>query len=191
MALSNLTDIANYALNSINAGSIMSIDSNDRAAGICKKYIDLAFIQTLSEGEYTSTLRRATLSKRDDMTRPDYTYCYYLPEDYVKALALETGAEFEIEAGALFTNDYEARLLYVARLQNLAQYQPFILDCVALNLASMICVELKGDSNLSAQMIAQLRLMVRRAKGHDRSERNGRKGRPATWSSWNSATEEW
>ncbi len=191
MPISSLTDVANYALNNLNAGSIMSIDENGRVAGICKKYIDLAFFQALSDGEFSSTRRRKTLQLRTDLSRPDYQYCYYLPTNYVKALSLESGADFEIEALALFTNDVDPVLLYIEKLQNLGQYQPFVLDVVALTLATLICVEIKADANLLIIANANLKQMTKRAKIHDRSERNGQKSRPKSWTDWQTAVDDW
>lgn len=185
MAINNTTDIANYALNSINAGSIMSIDTPDRVSGICKKYVDLALIQTISEGEYSSTKFRASLTLNPSSSRPDYLYCYYLPLDYVKGHSLESGEDYEIEAKSLFTNDDAPVLLYFRKMSNYGLYQPFVLDVVALTLATMICMEVKGDSNTLSNTIQQVKLMTRRAKAHDRSERNGAKKNPTNWSSFN------
>lgn len=81
------TDLANLALHSINAGSISNIDSTDRVSSICKKYIDLAILQTISDGEYSITVKRADLAMNANSI-PDYAYCYDLPRDYVKGREL-------------------------------------------------------------------------------------------------------
>ena len=185
MAIVTLTDLANYALNKINAGSIVSIDGTDRTATICKRYIDLAMIQAISDGEFTSAKRRIALTANTALTRPDYTYCYFLPTDYVKIDSLESGMPLEIENLCLFTDDDAPIAVYFAMTPVLSAYQPFVVDVMGLTLSTMICMELKGDSKVLGNAMQELRVAVRRAKSHDRSEKNGKKPNAAKWDSFN------
>jgi len=194
--LSSLTDIANYALHTINAGTIASIDtSTDKASSTCKRYIDLAFDRVISQGEFTSCRRRMDLSASSETPFPGYSYAYNLPsrypssEGYVKALELESHLPYEIEGWVLSTSDPAPRLLYLYRPANLARYQPMILDAVAYRLAELIITEIAPDANRKIQIEYEAQSLVRQSRAHSLQEQKGKRTRNNTWNSFNEGTE--
>jgi len=188
MAITNDTELANFALQLINAGSISSIDGNGREATILRSKLTLATKRVISEGEFHTTKRRANLTLRTDLSRPDFQYCYYVPDDYVKGYALESGYIYEMESGAIFSDDDSPRLIYFANLQNYNMYGPIIPEVMGCLLAVLVCMEIKGDSNMLALAESEYMKYMRSAKAHDRSEKNGQKKNPTTWSSFNEGT---
>lgn len=191
MAISTNTDIANYALNIINAGSIADIAGTDRVSALCTRYIDSAFDDTISEGKFTSCKARSDLIVSSLTPVPGYSYAYELPlrspapNGYVKALSLESTAPFEIEGGYLSTSDQAPRLLYLYRPQNFAKYGPFVLEAIAARLATFICLELTADTNKLAVADATSTTFMRKAKSHSLSEKNGERRQNSRWNDFN------
>lgn len=186
--ISSLTDLANDALNAINAGNITSIDSTDRLSKICLRYMDLAFEQPLSKGKFTSCTTRKVLALSDADPIYGYQYCYYLParapnnDGYIKALKLQSEADFDLENGLLSTDDSAAILIYIYRPFNLGLFPQVILDCVAMKLATLICMEVKPDTERLLLAQTRYKAALRDARSFNRTERHGLRMRPQAWS---------
>lgn len=186
--ISSLTDIANHALNAINSGSITSIDGTDRLATICSRYMDLAFEESISKGKFTvcTTVSPLTLSSSDPIY--GYNYCYFLPskapddQGYIKALKLESEADFDMRDGKLSTNDPSAKLVYLYRPYNLGLYTQTILHCIAMNLATLITMEINADKEKLILARTVFKSALRDAMSHNRSERHGLRRKASFWS---------
>ena len=189
--LSTLTDIANYALNVLNAGTIASVDGTDRLAAICSKYMDTAFASVISEGEFTGCRNRKTLDSSTQDPVTGWGYRYLLParypgaDGYIKAMMLESGLDFYVENWELNTDDAAPILIFLYRPTNLQRYQEFVLDAVAYKLAEIISIEISADMNKKMMVEQESRVMLRRAKAHSLQEKNGIKRRGSTWNDFN------
>ncbi len=186
--ISSLTDLANDALNAINSGTITSIDGTDKLAKLCTRYMDLAFEQTISKGKFTACTTISTLALSTDDPIIGYAYCYHLParavedQGYIKALKLESEVDYDMRNGKLSTSDPAAKLVYLYRPYNLGLYPQVILDCVAMKLATLICMEIVPDQN--RLILARTRFVssLKDAMTHNRSERHGLRRKAVMWS---------
>ncbi len=189
--ISSLTDVANFALNIINGGSIVSIDGSDKPSMICKRYIDPAFDEVLSLGEFSACRKRSLLTLSTATPLPNHKYAFELPvrspqpDGYIKALSLQSKIRFEMEGGILSTDDPTPILVYVYRPQNLAKYQPFCLEAVAAKLATMICMEIVPDANRVSLANQSYTMFFQRARAHSLSEQKGTPKQTARWNDFN------
>jgi len=202
MSISTTTDLANMALNMIGAGSIANIDDSSKQAVVCKRFLDMAIRKSLSRGEFSGSIKRTQLSLANQWVRQDYQYQYYLPNDYIKALSMDSLEDFEIEGNYLYSNEYTHTvttyasgttttgvtsmpvLIYLAYPTNLNTLQPFVADYIAATLAVMISAELLNDLSKISLAKTNMQEAYIFAKSANLSEKKGKAVRPSQWSDY-------
>jgi len=170
--MTSIVDIANYALNSLGATNITTLDENSKAARIINQRYESVRDTVFRAHPWNCLLRRAELAK--ESTAPEFGYAnqYALPTDPFCLRVLEFsngtlsypqdnmtsnsgGPVFVIEGRKLLTDEGVAKIKYVGRVTDPQQYEANLTETLAAKLAMEIAYALTG-SNSIVQLTASL-----------------------------------
>jgi len=170
--MTSVVDIANYALNTLGATNITTLDENSKAARIINQRYESVRDTVFRAHPWNCLLRRAELAK--ESTAPEFGYAnqYALPTDPFCLRVLEFsngtlsypqdnmtsnsgGPVFVIEGRKLLTDEGIAKIKYVGRVTDPQQYEANLTETLAAKLAMEIAYALTG-SNSIVQLTASL-----------------------------------
>tara|TARA_R100001440_G_scaffold12658_1_gene22417 strand:+ start:463 stop:1068 length:606 start_codon:yes stop_codon:yes gene_type:complete len=165
-------DIANYALNTLGATNITSLDENSKPARIINQRYESVRDTVFRAHPWNCLLRRAELAK--ESTAPEFGYAnqYALPTDPFCLRVLEFsngtlsypqdnmtsnsgGPVFVIEGRKLLTDEGVAKIKFVGRVTDPQQYEANLIETLAAKLAMEIAYAITG-SNSIIQLTASL-----------------------------------
>ena len=170
--MTSIVDIANYALNTLGATNITTLDENSKPARIINQRYESVRDTVFRAHPWNCLLRRAELAK--ESTAPEFGYAnqYALPTDPFCLRVLEFsngtlsypqdnmtsnsgGPVFVIEGRKLLTDEGIAKIKYVGRVTDPQQYEANLTETLAAKLAMEIAYALTG-SNSIVQLTAGL-----------------------------------
>tara|TARA_R100000654_G_scaffold27724_5_gene52041 strand:+ start:23 stop:628 length:606 start_codon:yes stop_codon:yes gene_type:complete len=158
-------DIANYALNTLGATNITSLDENSKPARIINQRYQSVRDTVFRAHPWNCLLRRAELAK--ESTAPEFGYAnqYALPTDPFCLRVLEFsngtlsypqdnmtsnsgGPVFVIEGRKLLTDEGVAKIKYVGRVTDPQQYEANLVETLAAKLAMEIAYAITGSNSI-------------------------------------------
>jgi hypothetical protein len=111
-------DLVNRALLNVGQYPLTEEDGREKNANyvLCRNYYLAAFLEALSEVEWTGGRRweKLTPTRKPVLKNPGYSFAYDLPFDCAKPVELRDNAFFIIEDRLLYTDAGDAVLLYVS-----------------------------------------------------------------------------
>lgn len=197
------TDICNLAVARVGSELLTDVvadaASGVKAAQACLNAFDQVLKEVARAGRWNCLKTRATLDQLQDAPtfapKPEFgwDFSYYLPMNCVRLIQLngtfiETEARsqfFEIEGRLLLTNASFAQVQYIACKDCYDEWDPFLLDCVAVLLASKIAFALRQDGGVSDALRQEYeRITLPRARSRNGNEIHERTMDPARTSSF-------
>ena len=183
MAVSK-TDICNLALARVGALSIMDInDADSKGARACKNALE-ATVREVSRAHIWNCLSaRATLAQLTEAPAFGFALQYQLPTDFIRLAKLngvdvnddQPGDFYKIEGKRLLTDEDSAQIQYVAYVDDPNQYDPLMVDCVVVLLASKIAVPMRQDEAMAANIRKEYAMTTlptaRRTDGNEKKSR--------------------
>lgn len=159
------TEICNLALVRLGDYLITSLDEDSTAARYCKLFYAKVRDAVLRDFPWNFAVRKKALALASETPIFGYAYMYGLPSDCLRALDLRTAytngpaVEFSIELNAagtarmLCTNEPEAHLRYVARVEDPNLYDAEFVEAVSWKLAADLAQPITGDTSKQNAML--------------------------------------
>jgi hypothetical protein len=155
-------DICNMALDTLATDSIVSINGNELAAKLCKRWYDISRRTLLKDLNPSFAIKRAALCEDEDF-QPVYGWnnAFLLPHDCLKVWNIEDpmiGERYQIEEGNHLFCDYKGlvHIRYVFDNKDVSAYDDDFIELFALKIASRICLRLTADYEKKASIEADL-----------------------------------
>jgi len=189
MAISE-TDIANLAVMSLGIKTpIDNIDTEDsNEARYCRRFYAPARDAILRSHPWNCAIYRKTITALADAPDSDYDYQFQLPINPYCLRILQVGEaadqpiEWRVEGRRLLTNDSSAKLVYIKRITDTNEFDPLLVDALALKLAIKIAMPLTSNKEIKADLIKELEgLSLPEARTIDGQESSGQSVIVETW----------
>lgn len=177
------TDICNLALIRIGQGSrIASLDEESEPADLCEFVLPLARDDTLRSGSWPFASRRVALALVEEEPSTDWAYAYRVPSGCLRAIRLmptdgrngRARIPFEVEgddtAGLLFTDEPDAVLHYITRVENAGLFPPDFVDAMAWRMAMELAEPLARDAGRRENAERQWKRSLERAEANAANE---------------------
>ncbi len=177
------TDICNLALLRIGQGSrIASLDEESEPADLCELLLPLARDDTLRAWSWPFASRRQDLALVEEEPSTDWAYSYRVPSDYLVAIRIiptdgrngRARIPFEVEGdntgGLLFTDQTDAVLHYIARVENAGLFPPDFVDALAWRLAMDLAEPLARDQGRAEKAERNWKRALERAQANAANE---------------------
>lgn len=147
--------ICNLALAKLGASSdLISITDNTVEAKLCNLWFNQVVDDVISEGYWSSTIRRTSLSLTTNTPAYGYSYEFQLPVDPFCLKVIEINEEvpgtydYEIEGDKLLANVSTISILYAARLTDTQGFGPFLTRAIISKLALETAYATTADAGL-------------------------------------------
>jgi hypothetical protein len=168
----SVVEICNAALSNIKQSPISALnDSNDKERQ-CKILYPFIRDRLLRSHTWNFAEKRRVLAASAETPPFEFDHYYILPADCIRALRLYgTECPFRVEEGTLLATDADtANLIYTARIENVARFDPVFTTTLVYMLAAELAMVLHSNNQLADRLRNQAEAELRMAKMYDGQE---------------------
>lgn len=161
------------ALRLLGASSISSIDGDTENEVTCRTFYDMIRDATLRAHPWNFAIERTSLSLLVDTPLFGWSYQFQLPTDpyCLRVLQMEYPEyKFKIEGRKLLTNESTANILYIARVEDPAQYDSLFVDAFTARMAAVLAYPITGNKGLIETMTVLYEAKIGEAQTMDGME---------------------
>ena len=170
--------ICSNALRRLGDDPITALTDDTERARLCNAFYIPSRDQVLRSHPWNFAITRATLAKLSDTPAYEYSYQYALPNDPYCLRVLEMEYKdyvFKIEHLAsqgrvLLTNEGTAKILYIARVTDTAQFDSMFVDVLTAKLAVDLAYPVTNSVKLQDQMQRLFQQKLSEARSVDGQE---------------------
>ena len=170
--------ICSNALRILGDDPITSLTDDTERARLCNSLYEPARDAVLRSHPWNFAITRATLAQLSTTPAYEYAYQYSLPTDpyCLRVLSMEyQDYVFKIEhlAGTgrvLLTDEGTAKILYIAKVSDTAQFDSLFVDTLTAKMASELSFPVTNSVTLQAQMQKLYQLKLSEARSIDGQE---------------------
>lgn len=180
-----VTSLVNNALRRLGEERINNINDDSPTAVLAAELWPNTRDEVLRDHEWSVAISRRRLSELDIENLTPYDYAYQLPVDpyclYVINLIDAENESYEdlrpeesnyrIEGRVLYTDVKPCAIKFVKRAEDVSDYDPILVEAMALKLASKLAYRLTQSLQLEQNMIAQYSAVLISAKGREAEEK--------------------
>ena len=176
------TTICNQALARVGAIRINDYD-DDTETKVEAIYCRLFFTQTsralMKDHYWPFAKSRVQLSANTVDPVFQYDYQYYLPTDFLRLVLFYNGSDkpdgrtyytYELEGPHLLTNESAVYLRYIKHVTDVGLWDVLFTECMILILASKLCMALKQNLDIKADIDKDLTFLMHKVRAMDRNE---------------------
>lgn len=185
--MTSQVDIANYALNTLGATNIVSLDENSKPARLINQRYEAVRNYVFRSHPWNCLIRRAELPRETETPAFGYAYQYTLPTNPYCLRVLEFsngsmsypqdnmfsntgGPVFVIEGRKLLTDEGIAKIKYVAQITDPQEYDIGLIEALAARLAMEICYAITGSTSMIQVTAAMYDDKIKEARFADGTE---------------------
>jgi len=165
--------ICSNALRRLGDDPITSLTDDTERARLCNAFYEPVRDSVLRSHPWNFAIARAELSKLTSTPAFDYSYEFNLPTDpyCLRVLKMEyDDYEFKIEGRKLLANEDSAKILYIAKVTDPAQFDPLFVDVLTSKLCAELSYAVTGSNTLSKMMWENYDNKLREARTVDGME---------------------
>jgi hypothetical protein len=176
--MASVVEIVNSALNLLGASTITALSDDSKNARICNQRYEPIRNRIFRSHAWNCLQKRVELAQDTLAPVVEYSYAYTLPADCLRVLKLHTGAldsieadiKYNIEGRKLLTNEATVYILYVALITDPNEYDTYLQEAIASQLASDICYAITNNATLAKYYQEQSDERLREARFIDATE---------------------
>ena len=162
-------DICNMALRKLGADTITALTDNVKEAEACADMWTQVRKTVFSAFPWPSCVTRATLECSCDCIPFGWTNSFPLPDDFVALMEVYGVSpnglpEYEIEDGKILCNDESLSIRYIYDNRTPNTYEPLLVDCLVLRLASEIAYSLVAKESVENSMLQKYHMKLNEAR---------------------------
>lgn len=186
------TEICNLALSDLGHYKISSLGEATKEGQLCATFYGPARDALLRAHPWNFAIKRAELAVDSTGTPAfEYGYAFPLPSDFLRLIRTSveangyTDGDWRIEHGAngsvLVCNDDTISIEYVARIEDVARYDPLFVEVLAKSLAIKMCMRLTDNAALKQGLQAELNDLAPLARYADATDSTPREITGDVW----------
>ena len=190
--VSTEVEIVNMALTRLGHDEITAIGEANKAGRLCARWYVPVRDALLRSHPWNWAIKRVELaSSVSDTPDHEYDYGFPLPSDFLKLIRTSAESEgldddYRIEHGSsgsilVSHDDSDVAIEYIARITDVARYDPLFVQCLALNLAAAMCMALADNASLLQMLKEELKEITPAARTTDAQEGTPRQMMTDTW----------
>lgn len=177
-------EICNLALAHLGEAPIASLAASDAVSLACAAQYEVTRDACLRAHRWNFASARAALEVVDDVPAFGWGHQFDLPESCLRVLEFNGSEEgdmitspFVIEGSRLLTDDAEAKVVYIQRIEDTDLFDPLFVEALAVRLASKLSEMIRGTTKKTSELEAAYATIVAPlARRVDANEGRRRKG---------------
>jgi len=153
------TDICNQALARIGQEPISDYLEDSKTGRVCRSFYESILDEVLRMHPWKCALAQAELAQLADTPSFDWDYAYQLPASpwCLRVLQLEVpDYEFTVHGRKLLCNYETAKILYVKRVTETAELDPWLVRVLVARLAAELSEPIAQSETLRQNIMAEL-----------------------------------
>jgi len=165
--------ICSNALRKLGDDPITSLTDNTERARLCNAFYEPTRDSVLRAHTWNFAIRRQELAQLTSTPEFDYDYEYTLPTSpyCLRVLKMEYDEyEFKIEGRKLLSNEGTAKILYIGKITDPAEFDVMFVEALTARLAAELAYSITGSNGMSKQMWELYELKVAEARSIDGQE---------------------
>lgn len=180
MTISSETQICNLALTRVGHAMISSLDDNTKGADLCRLHYPMCRDSVLRAHPWNFAIQRVALASASAAPAFEYDYRFPLPVDCLKVIRTNYEADgcsdvpYRIEGRSLLTNEPSVSIEYIARIEDVTQFDELFADTLASRLAADIAMDLTDNATLAQGMMQTYMARLNEARSVDSQEGTAR-----------------
>jgi len=167
-------DICRRALLLIGANPISSLTTEESIEALyCNEFYETTLRELLEGHAWTFATKRRSLSQLGSDAPDPWTYRFQLPSDYLVALEMEDGSDYEIEGTELYANNQSVTLIYLFR-PSTGDFPAYFENALEYTLAAKLAAPLTETATKVEQMVELAQAAAEKAHNLDARSRPAR-----------------
>lgn len=180
MKVSSKIEVCNLALQKIRQASIASLDDDSYQGESCSLIYEQSRASLLSQYDWSFAIKTAKLMQEDnsDSVLKQYKYRYALPNDFLKLFEVYDDSHLLVpyqnikppyvkEGNKILTDANPCILKYIYDLENVSEFSPLFIDCLALDIAIRLVKSFLDSTTYEQLLTAQFQQLIQEAKTND------------------------
>ena len=178
----SVVQIVNNALVRIGANAILTLTEDSEAARAANLIYEQVRDACIRDHVWNFAVNRVELAQNSTSPAFKFSYQYNLPSDCLRVLQMESMDMFyQIEGGKLLTNEGTAKILYLARVEDVNLFDSMFVEALSARIAAELAVTLAESNTLYTNMMEIYRQKLSDARSMDAQESGYREIIADTW----------
>jgi len=178
----SVVQIVNNALVKIGANAILTLTEDSEAARAANLIYEQIRDACIRDHVWNFAVNRVELAQNSTAPAFEFSYQYNLPSDCLRVLQMENMDMFyQIEGGKLLTNEGTAKILYLARVEDVNLFDSMFIEALSARIAAELAVTLAESNTLYSNMMEMYQRKLADARSMDAQESGYREIIADTW----------
>lgn len=154
-------ELVNSALRECGANRIESFDGDTFEGKLISDIYDLAVEQTMAQGDWVSLRKRSVLTRLVTPPAFGYKYSYQMPTMYKVLRLLElndtpvSSKAYQLEGDTLYTDSSNAKIVYIAKVDNVGEWEPTLVAAVKAGLKYSISNAMNAEEGATQRLFQE------------------------------------
>ena len=167
----SVVQIVNNALVKIGANAILTLTEDSEAARAANLIYEQVRDACIRDHVWNFAVNRVELAQNSGAPAFGFAYQYNVPSDCLRVLQMENMDMFyKIEGGKLLTDEGTAKILYLARVEDVNLFDAMFVEALSARLAAELSVTLSESNTLYSNMMEMYQRKVADARSMDAQE---------------------
>jgi|TARA_R110000782_G_scaffold97360_1_gene182189 hypothetical protein len=167
----SVVQIVNNALVKIGANAILTLTEDTEAARAANLVYDQIRDACIRDHVWNFAVNRVELAQNSTAPAFGFSYQYNLPSDCLRVLQMDDMSTlYKIEGGKLLTDDGTAKILYLARVEDVNLFDAMFVEALSARLAAELSVTLSESNTLYSNMMEMYQRKISDARSMDAQE---------------------
>tara|TARA_R110000822_G_scaffold109543_1_gene239412 strand:- start:3140 stop:3742 length:603 start_codon:yes stop_codon:yes gene_type:complete len=167
----SVVQIVNNALVKIGANAILTLTEDTEAARAANLVYDQIRDACIRDHVWNFAVNRVELAQNSTAPAFEFSYQYNLPSDCLRVLQMDDMSTlYKIEGGKLLTDDGTAKILYLARVEDVNLFDAMFVEALSARLAAELSVTLSESNTLYSNMMEMYQRKISDARSMDAQE---------------------
>jgi len=157
--MASIVEMCNSALNMLGASNIISLTEDSKNARLLNQRYESARDAVFRSHNWNCLVKRVELAADTETPAFEYDKQYTLPADCLRVIKTQHSNKVDsdihkIEGRKLLTDETEIKIVYVARIEDVNQYDVLLQEAIAARLASELAYAITQSTGV-AQLMQQ------------------------------------
>ena len=167
----SVVQIVNNALVKIGANAILTLTEDTEAARAANLVYDQIRDACIRDHVWNFAVNRVELAQNSTAPAFGFSYQYNLPSDCLRVLQMDDMSTlYKIEGGKLLTDDGTAKILYLARVEDVNLFDAMFIEAYSLRLAADIAYDITASQTVAGNAETKYAAKLQQARLIDAQE---------------------
>jgi hypothetical protein len=169
--MASTVEICNGALNQLGASTILTLTEDSKNARLCNARYTQVRDSLFRSHPWNCLIKRVELARDTEVPSWGFSYQFTLPADCLRVLTiLNYDYDYKVEGRKILANHGTVKIQYVARIDDVNQYDELLRETISAALAADIAYAVTSSNPTAANMYELFQSKLKEARFVDATE---------------------